>query len=261
MWRKHMLAMVLVIFIIIGCGPRGIRHTATLHNLEGTSNRSVAVAMAPEGPGKWQSVGTGDCPGRDIAGSKGPNPDPAKCTDAVRGQTAVCWGHGCTYKSIPTDSCTGGANPGRMYTCRPAGRNTLDDKPDKFSGVLAGTGGDGQIYRAVWTQLATIRPLQYYTHGNKDFVHFSLDNVPYPTREWGVDKLSWSVSSAQSGVLSGIGGDGRIYSVEWTGNKTLRPLQYYRLGPKIFLHFSLDGKPWPNSDWGVEQSSWSVVCK
>jgi hypothetical protein len=50
MLRKHMLAMVLVIFIIIGCGPRGIRYTATLHNLECTSNRSVAVAILDERP-------------------------------------------------------------------------------------------------------------------------------------------------------------------------------------------------------------------
>jgi hypothetical protein len=65
----------------------------------------------------WQSVGLGDCPGRDIAGSSGPNPDPAKCSDAMQGQTAVCWDHGCTYKNIETGSCKGGANPGRMYTC------------------------------------------------------------------------------------------------------------------------------------------------
>lgn len=65
----------------------------------------------------WRLVGTGDCPGRDVANSKGPNPDPKKCNRNFKGQTAVCWGTGCTYKNIATESCTGGASPGRMYTC------------------------------------------------------------------------------------------------------------------------------------------------
>jgi hypothetical protein len=51
MRRIHVLAMILlIIFIIIGCGPRGIRYTATLSNLECTSNRSVAVAILDERP-------------------------------------------------------------------------------------------------------------------------------------------------------------------------------------------------------------------
>jgi hypothetical protein len=90
-------------------------------------------AAQPVSLGNWRSVGTGDCPGRDIANSAGPNPDPAKCTDAVRGQTAVCWGQSCTYKNIATGSCTGGVNPGRMYTCKPAGRTSSDDDRVKTS--------------------------------------------------------------------------------------------------------------------------------
>jgi hypothetical protein len=50
MRRAHTFAMMLVIFIMIGCGPRGIRYTATLNNLECTSNRSVAVAILDERP-------------------------------------------------------------------------------------------------------------------------------------------------------------------------------------------------------------------
>jgi hypothetical protein len=34
----------------------------------------------------WQAVGIGDCPGRDVAGSAGPTPDPSKCDSKLRGQ-------------------------------------------------------------------------------------------------------------------------------------------------------------------------------
>jgi hypothetical protein len=71
--------------------------------------------------GGWQLVGTGDCPGRDTAGSSGTTPDPSKCNTGTAGQTAVCWPQGCTYKSVETAACTGGANPGQMYTCTAAG--------------------------------------------------------------------------------------------------------------------------------------------
>jgi hypothetical protein len=97
------------------------------------AKESVDSKTYPRNFGNWQSVGTGDCPGRDIASSTGPNPDPAKCTDAVRGQTAVCWGQSCTYKNIATGSCTGGVNPGRMYTCKPAGGASTDDSRMKTS--------------------------------------------------------------------------------------------------------------------------------
>jgi hypothetical protein len=81
-------------------------------------------ATTPEPPaptgGGWQSVGLGDCPGRDVAGSSGPSPDPSKCNASFAGNTAVCWMTGCTYKNVATGSCTGGANPGQMYTCAAA---------------------------------------------------------------------------------------------------------------------------------------------
>jgi hypothetical protein len=91
------------------------------------AKESVNSKTYPVNFGNWRSVGTGDCPGRDVANSAGPNPDPAKCTNAVRGQTAVCWGQVCTYKNIATGSCTGGANPGRMYTCATTDRTGQDD--------------------------------------------------------------------------------------------------------------------------------------
>jgi hypothetical protein len=71
----------------------------------------------PTNIGSWRSVGTGDCPGRDVANTSGPNPDPAKCNAGFAGFTAVCWDNVCTYKNVATGSCTGGASPGRMYTC------------------------------------------------------------------------------------------------------------------------------------------------
>ena len=98
----------------------------------------------PVNIGNWQSVGTGDCPGRDVSNSSGPNPDPAKCTDNVRGQTAVCWDQGCTYKNIATGSCTGGVNPGRMYTCGPTGQNSPADKTGKES-VIFYNGNDVSV--------------------------------------------------------------------------------------------------------------------
>lgn len=72
-----------------------------------------------ESMGDWRGVGTGDCPGRDVGSSTGPNPVAGRCTPQFAGFTAVCWGNSCTYKNIPTAQCTGGANPGRMYTCGP----------------------------------------------------------------------------------------------------------------------------------------------
>ncbi|MEI8192065.1 MAG: hypothetical protein WCI75_20330, partial [candidate division NC10 bacterium] len=71
----------------------------------------------PPAAGGWRGVGTGDCPGRDVAGSREPAPDPSKCTAGFVGFTAVCWNDGCTYKNVPTGQCTGGIRPGRMYTC------------------------------------------------------------------------------------------------------------------------------------------------
>ncbi len=78
----------------------------------------TCVPSAPAAPiTGWESVGLGDCLGHDVAGTSGPNPDPTKCSTSFAGNTAICWTTGCTYKSVPTGSCTGGAHPGQMYTC------------------------------------------------------------------------------------------------------------------------------------------------
>lgn len=77
----------------------------------------VVLWTMPATAGTWTLVGTGDCPGRDVAGSTGPTPLASKCDAKFAGFTAVCWAGNCTYKNVATAACTGGANPGKMYTC------------------------------------------------------------------------------------------------------------------------------------------------
>lgn len=50
MKRTNTLTMILVIFFVIGCGPRTIKYTATLSDLKCSSSRSVAVAVLDERP-------------------------------------------------------------------------------------------------------------------------------------------------------------------------------------------------------------------
>ena len=96
------------------------------------------VVPAPLPPsGAWQPVGIGDCPGRDVSGSRGPAPEAGKCDASFAGYTAVCWASGCTYKNVATAACTGGASPGQMYTCAAAGapvRPLLPPPPPKLRG-------------------------------------------------------------------------------------------------------------------------------
>jgi virginiamycin B lyase len=78
------------------------------------------------GPGMWTLVtNSGDCSGSDVSSSSGSSaPDPAKCTSAFNGDTAVCWSSSssyspntCTYKNIAAASCAGGSHPGSLYRC------------------------------------------------------------------------------------------------------------------------------------------------
>jgi hypothetical protein len=94
---------IFITLVMVGCF--GVFSTADLVRAQSTP---------------WQSMGTGDCPGRDVSSSTGPAPDPVKCDAAFAGFTAVCWSGACTYKNVATAACTGGANPGRMYRCAPA---------------------------------------------------------------------------------------------------------------------------------------------
>jgi hypothetical protein len=113
-----------------GCTYKSVATSACTGGATPGQMYTCAVPAAPPTPapapapqptgGAWQAVGVGDCPGRDVAGSSGSNPDPSKCTAAFAGQTAVCWATGCTYKNVVTSACSGGANPGQMYTCTAA---------------------------------------------------------------------------------------------------------------------------------------------
>jgi hypothetical protein len=106
-----------------GAHPGQMYTCATPENLPRPVATSAPVPPPPSVPapmppgGAWQPVGVGDCPGRDVAGTQGPYPDPGKCNTTFAGNTAVCWATGCTYKNVETRQCTGGANPGQMYTC------------------------------------------------------------------------------------------------------------------------------------------------
>ena len=77
----------------------------------------------------WRLVAVGDCAGLDEGETtNGSIPNDAR---AVAGYTAVCWdaetyvnkfhdGRAfCTYKRVSYDRCTGGENPGEMYTAVP----------------------------------------------------------------------------------------------------------------------------------------------
>jgi|LSQX01.2.fsa_nt_gb hypothetical protein len=50
MRRAYVTVMILIVFLAVGCGPRGIRYTATLHDLTCSSSRSIAVAVLDERP-------------------------------------------------------------------------------------------------------------------------------------------------------------------------------------------------------------------
>jgi hypothetical protein len=79
--------------------------------------------------GSWRAVGSGDCSDHDVGSTQGPRPEPGRCNPEFAGMTAVCFGTWCTYKNISTQSCTGGSNPGDMFTC---------DLPSRAGGQAGG---------------------------------------------------------------------------------------------------------------------------
>jgi hypothetical protein len=96
----------------------------------------TAPAMA-EG---WKRVGVGDCAGTEAGRSSGDTPSAAKCDAQFAGRTAICWSGSCVYKNIPTTSCKGGDNPGKMYTCEAAAAPTTTAKSGTGEWQAAGTG-------------------------------------------------------------------------------------------------------------------------
>ena len=91
--------------------------------------------------GHWRLVGTGDCPDHDVGQTSGSNPAEAHCGGSSYGYTAVCWSGNCTYKNVQTGSCTGGANPGRMYTCEAATSSSLMARIDPAESEVESGGG------------------------------------------------------------------------------------------------------------------------
>lgn len=73
--------------------------------------------------GSWELVGVGDCPGPQVTGTMGEQPDHELCTPALAGKTALCFTQvchpGCQYIDVPTPNCQGGGEMAQVYTCRP----------------------------------------------------------------------------------------------------------------------------------------------
>lgn len=71
----------------------------------------------------WQLVGEGDCPGRQVIGSAGVEPEAVLCTAEFAGKTALCFTQvcypGCQYIDVPTNECKGGGELAQVYTCQP----------------------------------------------------------------------------------------------------------------------------------------------
>jgi hypothetical protein len=77
--------------------------------------------VTPSLAGKWVWVSQGDCPGPQVIGSAGVNPDDEQCTAAFAGKTALCFTQvcypGCQYIDVATRQCQGGAELAEVYTC------------------------------------------------------------------------------------------------------------------------------------------------
>jgi hypothetical protein len=118
----------------------------------------------PPTEGTWVSVGTGDCSGHDIASSNTSTPVANQCLSSEFGNTSVCWSTSCTYKNVTTSQCSGGGNPGNMYSCTPTpsaagtfGTNvpielefSTDMDQNTASGMTVSTGGNPVAGTFLW---------------------------------------------------------------------------------------------------------------
>jgi len=148
-----------------------------------------------------------------------------------------------------------------FFSCSPKTTVTQNPTPNETTLKLVGVGGDNKIYNASVPIGKSLEPSSYYKCcGGKDFVHFTLDGVAFPNAEWGVDRNSWTVKSKNGGKIIGIGGDEKEYEAEWTGIKTLKPRRYVKCcGGKDMVQFMLDGKPFPNEEWGIKRTTVSII--
>jgi hypothetical protein len=135
------------------------------------------------------------------------------------------------------------------------------DRGGMATGELSGYGGDGLVYSAKWKGgNRALKPVEYYDLNGTPYFHFVLDDQMWPSAEWGIRSDSWWITCANGGALTGIGGDGKVYTATWSHvDQMLRPLAYYLQGVRFFS-FTLDGTAWPSSDWGIRANSWTIVC-
>jgi hypothetical protein len=70
---------------------------------------------------EWRLIGQGDCPGRQVIGSLGVEPEAELCSPKFAGKTALCFTQvcnpGCQYIDVPTADCQGGTEMAQVYTC------------------------------------------------------------------------------------------------------------------------------------------------
>lgn len=154
-WRVRSIGIVLLL-AAAGAGP-------ALYAIL----RPNSAEGQPAGPwlSEWVLIMTGpaDCTGHDVERIANPAPDPARCTPATAGTTAICWGfayphpggfEGCAYKNIPPAKCQGGPTPGAVYECisrppQPVGG------PEIFSPWFQGSNHwDGGNYRSLYAPSA-----------------------------------------------------------------------------------------------------------
>ena len=81
----------------------------------------LALLAAAPAHAEWRLVGEGDCPGRQVIGSLGVEPEAEQCTPEFAGKTALCFTQvcnpGCQYIDISTTDCRGGTETALVYTC------------------------------------------------------------------------------------------------------------------------------------------------
>lgn len=70
------------------------------------------------------------------------------------------------------------------------------------------------------------------------------------------------ISCEQGGMLEGRGccGIGRLEAVfTWSGRLCIAEYEIYE--GKTYVHFILDGEPWPTGNWGLEAKTFEARCR
>ncbi|MEI8374394.1 MAG: hypothetical protein WCJ35_16340 [Planctomycetota bacterium] len=130
-------------------------------------------------------------------------------------------------------------------------------KQDTSKWELSGIGEDGRMYSVKSCDSGPLSVSKVYDIKGTPYIQFTLNGKPFRGKFNGMKKDSWSFTCKSGATLSGIGGDGKRYTEEWTGKGTLQP----RRGQPLGGGYSLNGKPWPDVGWGVHPDSWSITWK